>query len=219
MKSSSINSRPTGALGFSLLEMLVVILLVSLLASLLMQGFVYMSGAYSAVERRQTRAEQQDLLEGWIRDSIHGLINGVDGDFGKDQIFSGDEASFTGISLNALSDNPMGTPVKIVWSLERENGRLLLRYGEAPLSSVDKMKWHTIKEWPASVNASWHYLHQGEWLNGFPLQASAFARDKKNVLPQAISLYVESVPLPVQIIIAVRNNPAAYVPPAFEGVL
>ncbi|WP_039915866.1 prepilin-type N-terminal cleavage/methylation domain-containing protein [Cellvibrio mixtus] len=218
MKSFSTNRKPARTLGFSLLEMLVVILLVSLLASLLMQGFIYMSGTYSTVERRQMHMQQQDLFEGWIRESIHGLINGVDGALGKNQLFSGDEASFSGISLGALAGSPVGTPVKVVWILERKDGKLMLRYGEAPLSATE-FKWYTIKEWPATVNASWHYLYQGEWLNGFPPRTSIFSRDKKNVLPQAISLYIDSIPLPVQMIIAVRNNPAMYTPPAFEGVL
>ncbi len=204
--------------GFTLLEMLVVVLLVSLLASLLMQGFVYMSGTYHAVERRQLRAQQQELFEGWLRDSIHGVINGVDGEFGKNNQFSGDSTSFSGLSLGSLAGQSPGTPVKIVWSLEQKNGLVLLRYGEAPLAG-GAMIWYTLKEWPSTVSASWHYLHNGEWLSSFPLQTSIFARNKKTALPRAISLYVNSVPVPIELIVSVRGNPNEYAPPVIEGVL
>jgi type II secretory pathway pseudopilin PulG len=198
--------------------MLVVVLLVSLLASLLMQGFVYMSGTYHAVERRQLRAQQQELFEGWLRDSIHGVINGVDGEFGKNNQFSGDSTSFSALSLGSLAGQPPGTPIKIVWSLEQKNGLVLLRYGEAPLAG-GAMTWYTLKEWPGTVSASWHYLHNGEWLSSFPLQTSIFARNKKTALPRAISLYVNSVPVPIELIVSVRSNPNEYAPPVIEGVL
>lgn len=216
--SFSTRSAPGVPRGFTLLEMLVVILLVSLLASLMMQGFIYMSGTYQTVERRQLRAQQQELFEGWLRDSIHGIVNGVDGTWGKDNQFSGDSASFSGISLGSLAGEPSGTPIKIVWSLEKKNAQTLLRYGEAPLTG-GAMTWYTLKEWPSTVSASWQYLHDGEWLSSFPTQTSIFARDKKAVLPRAISLYVNSVPIPIELIVSVRGNPNAYVPPVMEGVL
>jgi general secretion pathway protein J len=204
--------------GFTLLEMLVVILLVSLLASLLMQGFVYMSGTYYAVERRQLRAQQEELLEGWLRDSIHGVINGVDGELSKNNQFSGDSTSFSGMSLGSLAGQPQGTPIKIIWSIEQKDGLILLRYGEAPLSG-GPMIWYTLKEWPGTVSASWQYLHDGQWLTNFPPQTSIFARNKKTALPRAISLHVNSVPVPIELIISVRSNPNIYMPPRIEGVL
>jgi|GEM_PF-988761 len=204
--------------GFTLLEMLVVVLLVSLLASLLMQGFVYMSGTYHAVERRQLQAQQQELLEGWLRDSIHGVINGVDGEFDKNNQFSGDSTSFSGLSLGSLGGWPSGTPIKIVWSLEQKNGLVLLRYGEAPISG-GQMRWYTLKEWPGTVSASWQYLHDGQWLSAFPSKTSIFVRNKKTALPRAISLHVDTVPIPIELIISVRSNPNVYVPPVYEGVM
>lgn len=204
--------------GFTLLEMLVVILLVSLLASLMMQGFIYMSGTYQTVERRQLRAQQQELFEGWLRDSIHGVVNGVDGTLGKDNQFSGDAVSFSGISLGSLAGQPPGTPIKIIWSLEQKNAQIALRYGEAPLTG-GAITWYTVKEWPGTVSASWQYLHNGQWLSSFPPQASVFARDKKAVLPRAISLHVNSVPVPIELIVSVRSSPNIYTPPTIEGVL
>lgn len=216
--SFSTRPAPSGLRGFTLLEMLVVILLVSLLASLMMQGFIYMSGTYQTVERRQLRAQQQELFEGWLRDSIHGVVNGVDGNWGKDNLFSGDAASFSGISLGSLAGQPPGRPIRIVWSLEKKNAQTLLRYGEAPLTG-GVMTWYTLKEWPSTVSASWQYLYDGEWLSSFPTQTSIFARDKKAVLPRAIGLYVNSVPVPIELIVSVRSNPKAYTPPVMEGVL
>jgi len=80
------------------------------------------------------------------------------------------------------------------------------------------MNWHTIKEWPSTVAASWFYLHNGEWFESFPLQTSVFKRDEKNVLPRAIGLRVDTVPVPIELIISVRANSNIYSPPVIEGV-
>lgn len=218
MTLSLINANKQRAQGFTLLEMLVVILLVSLLASLLMQGFVYMSGTYHAVERRQFRAQQQELFEGWLRDSIHGIVNGVDGEFGNNNLFSGDAVAFSAISVGSLMSQSPGLPVKIMWSLEQTSERTLLRYGEAPLTG-GAMTWYTIQEWPVSVTASWQYLYDGQWLQEFPLQTSVFARDNKHILPRAISLHVNAVPVPIELILSIRSNPNLYKPPIIEGIL
>lgn len=217
MRLFLIKPRLRQSTGFTLLEMLVVVLLVSLLASLLMQGFVYMSGTYHAVERRQARAQQQELLEGWLRDSVHGIVNGVDGEFGKDALFSGDASSFSGVSLSPLAGLHQGFPTKISWSIEREGNQIFLRYGEAPLTG-GVMNWHIIKAWPSTVSASWFYQHEGEWLESFPRQTSVFKRDEKNVLPRAIGLRVDTVPLPIELIVSVRANSNVYAPPVIEGI-
>lgn len=217
MRLFLIRSNLRKSAGFTLLEMLVVVLLVSLLASLLMQGFIYMSGTYHAVERRQARAQQQELFEGWLRDSVHGIVNGVDGESGKSAVFSGDASSFSAISLSPLAGLLQGSPAKISWSIEREGNQIVLRYGEAPLTG-GVTHWHVIKEWPDTVTASWFYLHNSEWLESFPLQTSVFKRDEKNVLPRAIGLRVDTVPIPIELIISVRANSNIYSPPVIEGV-
>lgn len=205
--------------GFTLLEMLVVVLLVSLLASLLMQGFIYTSGIYKSVERRQALAQREELLNGWLRDSVHGLINGADGEEAKKVYFSGNQDGFSGMSLGALSGRFPGLPVIITWSIERTPDRSLLVYEETPLYGGFAERY-VIRDWPDSrMEISWRYLQGGAWQQSFPDRASAFKRDNKNLLPQAISLQVDSVPAPVEIVIAVRANPLRYMPPVIEGVM
>lgn len=214
---TKFHRRPSA--GFTLLEMLVVVLLVSLLASLLMQGFIYTSGIYKSVERRQALAQREELLNGWLRDSIHGLISGSDGEAAQKIYFSGNQESFSGISLGALSGRFPGLPVVITWSIERTAGSSVLVYNESPLYGGSAERY-VIREWPDSrMQISWQYLQDGGWQQSFPARTSAFKRDNKNLLPRAISLYVDSLPTPVEIVIGVRASPLRYAPPVIEGVM
>lgn len=199
--------------------MLVVVLLVSLLASLLMQGFIYTSGIYKSVEKRQSIAQREELLNGWLRDSVHGLINGADGEQAEDIYFSGNQDGFSGMSLGALSGRFSGLPVMITWSIERTPDRSLLVYEETPIYGGQPARY-VIREWPDSkMEISWRYLQDGAWQQSFPARASVFKRDNKNLLPRAISLQVDSIPVPYEIIIAVRASALRYMPPVIEGVM
>ncbi|MEN0037218.1 MAG: prepilin-type N-terminal cleavage/methylation domain-containing protein [Cellvibrio sp.] len=219
MTSSLTKAHRQGGAGFTLLEMLVVVLLVSLLASLLMQGFIYTSGVYKSVERRQALAQREELLNGWLRDSIHGLINGADGEIAQKVYFSGNQDSFSGLSLGALSGRFPGLPVVITWSIERTANTSALIYSEAPLYGGNAERY-VIREWPDSKMAiSWQYMQDGGWQQSFPAKTSVFKRDDKNLLPRAIALHVSSLATPFEIIISVRSSPLRYAPPVIEGVM
>jgi general secretion pathway protein J len=207
------------SVGFTLLEMLVVVLLISLLASLLMQGFIYTSGIYKSVERRQGFALRDQLLNGWLRDSIHGLVNGADGRAAEKIYFSGNQDGFSGISLGSLTGRSPGLPVVCAWSIERTSTSSLLVYTESSLYGGGEGTKYIVREWSdPQINAHWQYLQDGEWRTEFPVRTSVFKRDDKNLLPRAIALYVDTLPVPLEIIISVRSSPIHYAPPTVEGI-
>ncbi len=219
MKLSSTRTTQLKPCGFTLLEMLVVLLLVALLSSLLMQGFIYLSGVHQAVERRQERDQRDALLSGWLRDSIGGLVNGVDGSESTKIVFTGDSSGFSGIGLVSLSGRYQGLPVQTFWQIERSSDSTRLVYRESPLyGGVEES--YVIREWSnPSLDARWVYWSDGGWKNNYPEQSSVFSRNHKHALPRAIGLIVNSTPYPLEILVAVRASSLEYRPPTINGVL
>lgn len=109
--------------GFTLMEMLVTLMLVSLATMLMFQ----MLGSYRiARERVQSQAGALDrrvLFAEWFRDSVHGLFI----DKGLD--FAGDERRFQGTTLNPLFA-PEGAPSLVEWRLEQGSQGLEMVYTE-----------------------------------------------------------------------------------------
>lgn len=206
--------------GFTLLEMIVVLLLVSMLSGMLMQGFVYMSGVYSAVERRRSFAQSQRLLEGWLRNSIQGVVNGVDGQVGRDIQFEGEEFSLRGISFSPLvgqtssSGYRVGGAHKIEWRLKKEGETLTLLYGEAPIAG--NLKWYTVKTWLHS-SASWRYWDDGQWIAEYPT-VGRFDESEGGRLPAGVLLEVKGGREPFSMFVAMSNNSGRYRKPAIIGV-
>jgi hypothetical protein len=181
----------------------------------MMQGFIYTAGVYSKVERRQTQLQTQRLLEGWLRDSVQGMVNGVDGEEGKSSSFIANEEFFNGISLTSLAGSNQGVPHRVEWRLEQSDGYLLLRYGEGPLKG--ELRWYTLRQW-SNAQAGWSYLHRGQWYSSFPEQKALGSNQDYPVLPEAIGLSVSGLQGPFDIIIALRSHTAEYKKPTVEGV-
>lgn len=206
--------------GFTLLEMLVVVLLVALLSGVLMQGFVYMAGIYGAVERRQDLARSQYLLEGWLRDSVQGVVNGVDGPAGKDVFFEAEETFFRGISLAPLVGLRGGgnttngshlpqvrVPHKIEWRIEQADDTVKLKYGESIITS-ELWQWYNIREWRAA-EASLSYWHNGRLLSRFPERRPS-QTGKRALLPSGVVLTVRGVRVDLSVFAALNSNPQKY---------
>ncbi|WP_250657382.1 prepilin-type N-terminal cleavage/methylation domain-containing protein [Alkalimarinus coralli] len=220
IKRIEVKAFPVRNSGFTLLEMLVVVLLVALLSSVLMQGFVYMAGIYGAVERRQDLARSQYLLEGWLRDSIQGMVNGVDGPVGKGVRFEGDETSFKGISLEPLvglegqggatdgiSLPHVRVPHKIEWRLEQTVDAVKLRYGESIVTG-ERWQWYNVREWKAA-EASLSYWYNGRLITNFP-EKSHSGTDGGMLLPSGVVLTVRGVRTNFSVFIALNSNPKKY---------
>lgn len=110
--------------GFTLMEMLVTLMLVSLATMLMFQ----MLGSYRiARERVQAQAggiDRRALFQGWFRDSVHGLYAA------PDLRFVGDARGFAAVTLNPLYA-PAGSPSQVAWTLrEDDEGRTLVAYAE-----------------------------------------------------------------------------------------
>lgn len=116
--------------GFTLMEMLVTLMLVSFATMLMFQ----MLGSYRvARERVQAQAggiDRRALLQDWFRDSVHGLFAG------PEYRFVGRREGFSAVTLNPLHA-PEGSPSRIAWSLRTSaDGQVELTYAED-----DRERW------------------------------------------------------------------------------
>lgn len=113
------------ASGFTLMEMLVTLILISFATMLMFQ----MLGSYRiALERVGAQAagiDREALLQAWFRDSVHGL-------YAAPRLhMTGDAARFAATTLNPLYA-PEGSPTSIAWELQRaDDGAMEVVYVES----------------------------------------------------------------------------------------
>ena len=100
------------ARGLTLIEMLVVLVLVSLLGTLLIQGAGFFLGKYATVQRVHREASLAELRRHWFVSTLQAMVpSKLDA-----RRFAGDAAFFEGVTLQALAVEP-GRPVRVRWSI------------------------------------------------------------------------------------------------------
>ena len=105
--------------------MLVVLVLVSLLGTLLVQGGGFFLGQYATVKRVHRDTSLAELRQHWFASTLQAMVPS------KLQIrgFAGDASAFEGVTLQALAAEP-GMPVRVRWSIEAEGGSQAVLYEE-----------------------------------------------------------------------------------------
>ena len=113
------------ALGLTLIEMLVVLVLVSLLGTLLVQGTGFFLGKYAAVKRVHRESSLAALSQHWFISSVQAMVpSRVEA-----RRFAGDASSFEGVTLQALAAEP-GLPVRARWSIEADGASEAVVYAQ-----------------------------------------------------------------------------------------
>lgn len=120
--------------GFTLLEMLVVLLLSSLVTMLLLQGLQHVFRLQRNFGAEQFSTQQGAMQVAWFRQSINGLMPEYPDGNNK---FRGDTRQLQGLTVAAL-DAPDGTLVHFQWQLnfDPKQGRTLLKYGRDEKAST-----------------------------------------------------------------------------------
>ena len=91
-------SLPRSARGLTLIEMLVVLVLVSLLGTLLIQGTGFFLGKYATVQRVHREASLDELRQHWFVSTLQAMVPSKL----ETRRFAGDASSFEGVTLQAL---------------------------------------------------------------------------------------------------------------------
>ena len=161
--------------GFTLLETLVVLVLVSLLSVLMVQG---LSHALMLRERvlDLTQFQREDALRrGWFQDTAQGLL--ADLERIEDHQFTGTSERFSGYSLAPLL-GPPGAPAVIEWRLEQtgELFRLYYRQQDAP----PRLTW----EWRTDQAEFVYFAPEVGWVSQWP----PAQLDGTSALPAVVAL-------------------------------
>jgi general secretion pathway protein J len=140
--------------GLSLLELLVVLSLVSMVTTILFQGYGYMLLNYQRIQMRQAHESERALTNAWFRSSLEATLAFED----STERFEGGPGLIAATSFAPLLGEP-GLPLQLSWELERDQRGTRLLYRDA--SSPDSL---LISEWDASITAEFRYLDiEGEW--------------------------------------------------------
>lgn len=113
-------------LGFTLVEMLVVLLIVGMVSSLLFEGAAQLMAMQARLERQLKALRGDTLHADWLRQVVHGLQPDYAG--GK-RIFKGSPSGFSGLSTNPLSaDYGALQPFTVMLARDAAHNSMLLTY-------------------------------------------------------------------------------------------
>lgn len=125
--------------GFTLLEMMVVLVLVSLITVLLMQGFGFVVGLQERIRQQLVQIQDIELREQWFRVVTRSYHRGRPSD---QSAFTGSPTQISGLTLQALH-NDVGLPTKVQWAIENQGAVSILTYAEENKAPITIMRWTT----------------------------------------------------------------------------
>lgn len=146
-------------IGFTLVEMLVVLILVSLTSVLLIQGTSQLLIIRDRV-LEHTEYQREDVLRrSWFGETVGSLI--ADLETIDEHRFMGDESGFSGLTLAALT-RPAGMPVRIEWRVETEEDIFRLLYAE------QGGDWQHVWSWRPDFARFSYYSPESGWVAQWP---------------------------------------------------
>ena len=117
--------------GLTLVEMLVVLVLVSLLGTLLIQGVGFFLGQYATVTRVHRESSVDTLRQHWFATTVQAMVPSRV----ESRRFAGDALAFEGVTLQPLVAED-GLPVRVRWSIGVEGASGAVVYTEE-----DRTRW------------------------------------------------------------------------------
>lgn len=187
--------------GFTLLEMLVVLLISSLISMLLMQGLTLVLHLRSQFINQIDDLQRGAVQEYWFRSSSAALFPDADN---AEYVFNGDKDKFYGLTLAAINAD-VGQPLPFKWELTREYAMSKLYY-YPNLMTKPTEKW-LIMHWASEIGAFQYLDADGKWHNSW--QQSEFGY-RQPQLPQAILFTAQRRQQPIQWlvnVIGVKDQP------------
>jgi prepilin-type N-terminal cleavage/methylation domain-containing protein len=169
--------RPAGrGAGFTLLEVLVVLIIVGLVASSLFEAMTRLNDVRGRLSPFLAESERVGLLNSWFRTAVNDIV--PDQQDGKN-VFKGAARSFSGLTLGPLSGDP-GAPSPFQWDLVYDSlhDRTVLRYTGFDKNPIEVRGWRGDK-------TQFAYLKPDlTWTDAWPPGIQ-----KAKQLPLAIRLY------------------------------
>jgi general secretion pathway protein J len=171
--------------GFTLLEILVVLVLVGFISTLLLQGFVYILQIRTRFITQLDDLQKGAMQEYWFRSSVIGILADFEPTKTKDffqanklKVFKGEKHLFDGLTIAALNADA-GVPIGFTWEINYESdGYTYLNY-----INHNNETWH-IMRWLGDLGEFNYMAKDGEWHSQWPPKFT----DDPPQLPRAIML-------------------------------
>ena len=181
----------SGQRGFTLLEMLVVMILTGMITGILMQGLHQVFRLQTHFGREIFDTQQGEMYTEWFRQSVNGLM--PDYADGKHK-FKGSQREFSGLTLAPL-DTANTALLPFSWHLrfDPETGRTQLRYGTGDDAA-------TVLSWPGNSGRFVYFDANNEAHDEWPPFLGMWPQ-----LPQAIYLENQNTEQP-RVIVAVPKG-------------
>ncbi len=188
--------------AFTLLEMLVVLVIVSMITLLLMQSLQYVFDLRLRFVQQLDDLQQGALKTYWFRSSTAALLP----DYARapnvvqnrpERLFKGQATRFSGLTLAGLEAEP-GVPTGFAWELKRDGDKIQLEY-----HTENEQVW-PILSWSGRQGA-FQYLDQtGQWHAFWP--PMLITQEKTPQLPEAIAFNGTKRGQPFTWIVRVTGN-------------
>jgi prepilin-type N-terminal cleavage/methylation domain-containing protein len=160
--------------GFTLVEMLVVLLIVGMVSGLLFEGAAQLMSMQARLERQLTRLRGEALRADWWRQVVQGLQ--PDYADGK-QMFKGSPRGFSGLSTNPLTAGYGALqPFAVTLTHDAASDSMLLGYDGGSKASV-------LLSWPGDRGSLRYLDDRGEVHESWPPPLGRWPQ-----LPKAITL-------------------------------
>jgi prepilin-type N-terminal cleavage/methylation domain-containing protein len=195
--------------GFTLVEVLVTLVLLSMVVAIVLGSLGQVLDARSRLRPYLDQSEQTTLAASWFRQTVQALI--ADYDTGKNK-FAATANAFSGLTASPLA-GPPGTPTAFRWALKYDPAAdvTVLEYAEKPSNTIQ------IARWNGHEAAFSYYGQDQEWRRVWPptdLNQSAGIPQ----LPQLVRLGGLARDLFPTIVAAPRASPVPPpLPPSFLG--
>jgi prepilin-type N-terminal cleavage/methylation domain-containing protein len=179
--------------GFSLLEILVVLMIFSLISVMLMQGLAYTLDMRGRLLFHLQRLQHSAMQQAWFISTVEGIVADYE-DLPPDQIrrFEGKPLEFHALASSTLHAAP-GVPAEFGWKLENDGGNVILQY----LPGAKKEDAWEVAHWQGS-EAGFRYLApNGIWYDRWPPQETEWFMPPDWVSPtwaQGRSMYLRPKP-------------------------
>jgi general secretion pathway protein J len=159
--------------AFTLIEMLVVMVIISLLITVIMQGFGYSLGLYQRVVTAQKNAYSEVLAYNWLRSTLGVSVAARPRDLGLEGNAS-EVSTYTYLPLVERA----GLKTRISWQLIQDSNTLRLAYREGNAS-------FDVYRWPVATG-HWEYMDEKQqWHRKWPAEKS-----ERVPLPSAVKIQV-----------------------------
>jgi len=160
--------------------MLVVLVLVSLLGTLLVQGTGFFLGKYATVKRVHRDASLAALRQHWFISTVQAMVPSRV----ETRRFAGDASSFEGVTLQALAAEP-GLPVRARWSIEPDGASEAVVY-----TQEDGESWTVMaSEDSDDEGLAFQYADSaGTWHGHWPTASYDDANPPRERIPRMVRL-------------------------------